>query len=133
LLILAVSSDERNKIGVLGIAYKPNSTLAEDSQALFITEGLLVKKRRVTIYEPMGHHEAEKILGKKVSYTTKLSDILKKSDVVFVSNCDKKFNDMPRLMKNIKTEKTIIDPWGMFNHRDFNSKITYISPGRKNK
>ncbi len=129
--ILEASSGTKTTIGVLGIAYKPNTILAEESQALLITKGLIEQGRHIILYEPLGHRESERILKNKVTYSMSLGDTVKKSDVVFVSNFDKVFTKIPGLLKNIKMKKVIIDPWGMFTQKDFSKHVTYISLGRK--
>ncbi len=132
--VLAVLTEHIPKggtCGVLGISYKPNTTVSEDSQALFITKGLIKRKHDVCLYEPMGHHhEAVRILKNSVTYATTLAELIKKSDVIFVSNADKKFKVLPELMATVRTKKIIIDPWGMFIKKDFNKKVEYISLGR---
>ncbi len=130
-LIRKSAAKPKDVIGILGISYKPNTTLSEESQARFITEKLVSLKHPILLYEPMGHHDAKRVFGGKVSYAKSLKDTLKKSDVIFVSNNDKLFITIPEILKNTKTKKTIIDSWGMFTQKDFNKHVTYISPGRK--
>lgn len=122
---------QKDIIGVLGISYKPNTTLSEESQARFITENLVSLRYKVILFEPLGHHDAEKILGKKVVYSENLENVIKKSRVIFISNNDKLFKNIPEILKNSKNKKTLIDPWGMFTQKDFSKNIKYISPGRK--
>jgi len=129
--ILKVSKKPRKIIGILGVAYKPNCTITEESQALFITNKLIEKKRRVILYEPVDDREAKLILGNKVKYSRTLPDVVNKSDIIFISNFDKDFTKIPVLLKDSQSEKIIIDPWGMFTQNDFNNKITYLSYGRK--
>lgn len=129
--ILKASFKPKTIIGVLGVAYKPNTTLTEESQALLITKKLIKQGCRIILYEPLGHRESEGILKNKVIYSTDLADTVKKSDVVFVSNFDKAFKKIPSLLKNTRVKKVVIDPWGMFTKKDFSKNITHISLGRK--
>lgn len=132
-IILAHSKHHRETIGALGISYKTNTTLHEESQAFFITKALVDQGRNVLIFEPMGHHDARRALGKKVAYAKSYQELVKKSDLVFVSNNDKLFLTIPEILKNTRKKKVIVDPWGMFRHSDFNKHVTYISLGRKYK
>ena len=126
------SAGKDKRIGVLGISYRPKITLSDKSQALFITQGLIKKRCKVMLFEPLGHeHEAIRILGKKVDYATTLPKIFKKCDVIFISNNDQMFTEIPKIVEKISAKKTIIDPWGMFTKKHFNKNIEYISPGRK--
>lgn len=131
LTVLLKHGGTTSTYGVLGISYKPNTTVSEDSQARWITEGLVKRGRKVVLFEPMGHHhEAIHILKKTVRYADTLTKLVKKSDIIFVSNADEKFAALPKIANAAKGKKTIIDPWGMFKKADFKKNVTYVSLGR---
>mgnify|MGYP001585905307 CR=1 FL=1 len=125
------SSSKKSPVSILGISYKPNTLLSEESQAFFIAEALVKEKRNVIIFEPLGHHEAENIFGNKIKYAETFADAIKKGEVIFISNPDKLFKEIPKILSGLKAKKTIIDPWGMFVKKDFKSNVTYVSTGRK--
>ncbi|MBI3442662.1 MAG: UDP-glucose/GDP-mannose dehydrogenase family protein [Candidatus Sungbacteria bacterium] len=128
--IASVSQRKKHRIGILGISYKPKTTHFEESQALKITQQLLKKNYRVTLFEHMGHDHAKEILHNTVTYAASFQDLLDKSHVMLVSNPDPLFARLPHAFNKSTAKKTIIDPWGMFRQDQFPKHVTYISLGR---
>jgi UDPglucose 6-dehydrogenase len=129
-LILRHSKNKKTKIGVLGLSYKPKTTFTEESQALQITKNLLKKKYAVIVFEPLNDNEAKSILKNKIDYAKSIKQLIETADVIFVSNRDKSFENLPEVFKGINKKTTVIDPWGMFTQEDFANNVKYISLGR---
>ena len=121
---------DTERIGFLGVSYKPKTTLTEDSQALLIAQDMLRRGFRLAIFEPLGTNEARGHFGAKALYPETLEDVLAWCDVIFISNRDDVFRDIPTLVRGKK--KIIVDPWGMFKASDFTPDVTYHALGRKN-
>ncbi len=117
-------------IGVLGVSYKPRTTMTEDSQALTIAEGLIKKKYAVTIYEPLGNSEAKRCVP-NASFAPSLARLVSGSEAIFVSNPDQAFKDLPTLAAKAKKLTLIYDPWNMFTQSDFPERVRYVVPGRQ--
>lgn len=126
-------TNKGDSIGMTGISYKPRTCVTEDSQALFIAEELIQRKRQVVLFEPAGYKlEALRILKDKARYVESLADLTKKSKLIFISNNDKAFSSLPDLIRGKKGSTTILDPWGMFRPGQFGKNVVYISIGRNN-
>jgi UDPglucose 6-dehydrogenase len=119
------------RIGFLGVSYKPNTTLIEESQALFIAESMLGRGYSVAIFEPLGHHEAKSYFDKKALYHDTLEKLVDWSEIIFISNKDARFRKIVSCLKNNENKKVIVDPWGMFKHDDFPSTVIYHAIGRQ--
>ena len=123
---------EARRVGFLGVSYKPRTTLTEDSQALFIAEEIVRLGYKIAIFEPLGSNEASMKFGKKALYPESLEDLVVWVDVIFISNRDERFREIPSLLKRSGAKKVIIDPWGMFQNKDFNPGVIYHALGRSN-
>ncbi len=55
-------------IGVLGLSYKPNTPIIEDSQALEIAQLLVNEGYRVKVYDPQAMENSRGVLGNTVKY-----------------------------------------------------------------
>lgn len=119
----------RTAIGFAGASYKPGTANFEASQALAILQAC-ARTHKVLVFEPQGTREVQAILGKSATSVKTLRDLVKKSDIIFLSNPDPLFASLPKLIKNEK--KIVIDPWGMFRTIKFGPKIEYYAPGRMN-
>ena len=89
------------------------------------------KEGKLVWYTSTNVTESKPLLGDTVGYANDLSDLVKKSDLIFISNSDGLFKELPSLLKKTKGKKTVIDPWGMFAKKEFGKNISYLSPGRK--
>lgn len=118
-----------NSIGILGVSYKPNTTMSEASQALEISK-ILSRSFPLRVYEPLGHREAKALLPDSVIFENKLSRLVEKSNAIFVSNNDPIFSCLPDLVNRKKTSTLIYDPWNMFPVSSFASHVIYKVPGR---
>lgn len=116
-------------VGFLGVSYKPRTTMTEDSQALEIARAVHARGHRLVIYEPIHTQMAQRALGARHHYADGLDEFLQKVHVIFVSNTDPAFADLP---ERIPAERSIriIDPWGFFHGRTFPPACVYIAPGR---
>lgn len=118
------------RIGFLGVSYKPRTTLTEESQALFIAQEMLKRGFKIAIFEPMGSLEAEAHFGKSAQYPKTIGEIAVWSNIIFVSNKDERFHELVSALSDNQEKKIIVDPWGMFNPRDFSPPTIYHPIGR---
>lgn len=128
-LLERIAKERRaTRIGFLGVSYKPRTCLTDESQALAIARAMIKKGRAVTIYEPLGTAEAQKALGRTASYASSLKDLIEACDIIFVSNPDRLFASLPRLIGN--RPRAVVDPWGMFESSAFKKGVQYRVIGR---
>jgi UDPglucose 6-dehydrogenase len=97
------------RIGILGLAYKPNTPVIEDSQALEIAELLVNEGYRVSVYDPLAQENARSVLGDTVRYTKDAQDCLADADagVIAVPWQEFKKINFKKLNKNI----ILLDCW----------------------
>jgi len=109
------------KISVLGITYKENTNVVEESQALEIAKALSPYKELI-IYDPKGMRNARKVLDAK--YANSLEEAIKEAKVLFFAV------EWPEFL-SLKDEdfegKIVIDPWRMFKGRKIKRYIPYGS------
>jgi UDPglucose 6-dehydrogenase len=115
------------KIGFLGIAYKTDTPVVEESHALKIAQKLIAAGYTVLVHEPAGHEHAKKELAEEILFEN-LIDLLDAADVYFLSTPDKKFLVLEEYLAD-KKDKTVIDPWAIIKNNNFNGSITYITLG----
>lgn len=116
-------------VGFLGISYKPNTKIAEASQALTIAKNLQKKGYKLHIYEP-DTSEARRLLGERATYHESLETLVQASDLLFISNRDANFMELPKIVSKSKRKHVIVDPWRMFDTKDFKPNVTYLGLGK---
>lgn len=88
-------------VAVLGLAYKPDTNVIEESQGIALAQSLLGNGIRVIVFDPLAVDNARKVLNDGVQYAQSLQECLKGSDAVVIANPCKEFRalkveDFPR-------------------------------------
>lgn len=119
------------KIAILGVTYKPDTDVVEESAAVKIAGALLESGALLIIYDPMGMKNVRRVLGEKnITYADSAKECLKGADYCILATPWAEF-------RNIKPEDFVVgmkkpallDCWRFFNRVDFNQKILYTTVG----
>lgn len=78
-------------VAVLGLSYKPQSNVVEESQALYLAHRLAEHGADVVVYDPVATENARVVLGDRVRYAPTVSEALEEAAVVVVANPDQAF------------------------------------------
>jgi UDPglucose 6-dehydrogenase len=112
---IAGSVPSQAVVAVLGLSYKPNTTVVEESQGLKLAERFAARGLRVVVYDPVALESARAALKKRVRYAETLEGAIKDAKVIVVANPDQEFRALNR--NNLMTSKSrplLIDLWRMF-------------------
>jgi UDPglucose 6-dehydrogenase len=96
-----IKSYNKRRIGVLGVAYKPNVPYTYNSQSISIIQRLETKDCEIYVYDPLAQEEAQLIL-RNAHYCTSKEECIERADVLFIGTPN---------FSNIDTSKPIINPW----------------------
>jgi len=91
---------KNKKIGILGLSFKPNTTVTEKSPGLFLKDNLSKLGYDVLVYDKLIETE----------YFGNFEKFVQDSDVIVITHNDKDFEKIKNF--NID-EKTIINPWNL--------------------
>jgi UDPglucose 6-dehydrogenase len=118
------------KIGVLGLAFKPNTDDIRDSPAVYVVERLMEEGATVRAYDPAGMENASRAL--KVTYCSDAYEAADGCDALVILTEWNQFRklDMSRIRSLLKSPKladlrNVYDPRGM---REMG--FEYVSVGR---
>lgn len=122
----------KGKVGVLGLSYKPNTNVIEESQSLEIAQ-VLSESVPVFVYDPKAMKNAKELLKDNVIYTSSLKECVQKSDVIVITTPWKEFKKIkPDWLKQKKGRKVVIDCWRILDPKKFNkiNNFKYLALGR---
>lgn len=109
-ILSGLGKDKKNaKIAILGLSYKPNTPIIEDSHALNITQFLANEGFKVSVYDPQAMDNARSVLGDIVKYSKNEADCLTGADLGVITvpwESFKKIN-FKKINKNI----VLLDCW----------------------
>ena len=99
-----------------GLSFKPKTDDMREAPSLVIIEKLLNAGADVVAYDPVAMHEAQRILGDKISYCTDMYDALNNADALLIVTEWPEFRvpDFDEIEKRLKS-KTLFDGRNIFD------------------
>src|SRR4029077_4962855 len=82
--ILELSSPGQT-VGLLGLAYKPGTSVVERSFALDLAGWLVRERRKVIAWDPLAIDEARGVLGDRITFEPVVEDCLQQSNVAVIT------------------------------------------------
>lgn len=111
------------KFALWGLSFKPKTDDMREAPSLVIIEKLLKEGASVIAYDPVAMHEAQRILGDKISYSTEMYATLDGADALLIITEWPEFRvpDFDELNKRLKNKvmfdgRNIFDPVDMKNN-----------------
>lgn len=118
-------------VAILGLTYKPNTDVVEESASVKIAHSLRKKGSRLSLYDPAGMVNAEKILGNKdISYAASAKKCLQNADFCILATPWNEFKSLQPadFTANMKNPR-LLDCWRVFDRFQFSEKMDYLSTG----
>ena len=102
-----------SEISILGLSYKPDTPVVEESQGLWIARWLAERGFRVRVYDPLAQREAERVLGDLVIYTENVAECVTETDAVIIATPWEQFRHLPVERMRRSGPRLIFDCWGL--------------------
>ncbi|HUO15970.1 MAG TPA: nucleotide sugar dehydrogenase [Verrucomicrobiae bacterium] len=109
-IAMALNSVENKEVGILGLAFKPNTNSVAGSSSLRLAETLVLKGARVRAYDPVAIPEAKPLLDNSVKYCDSAYAAAEGSDALVVGTGWPEFRalDFDRI-KHLLKKPVIVD------------------------
>ena len=118
-----------SKIGILGLSYKPDTEVIEESQGILLARMLMDEELELLVYDPMALNAARMVLGDGPTYAAGAEDLVRQSDIVVITTPWKEFTRIPeRAFSGHRTRLVLIDAWRIAP-APWRSKTQYIPVG----
>lgn len=117
---------ENKAIAVLGMSYKPDTPVVEESQGIMIANLLCQMGSKVLVNDPMALSNAKELLESAIEVVSEIDEVLSKSDVLIITTPWLEYKDLTAVQLR---NKIVIDCWRIFDQEALpQSKV--IFPGR---
>jgi len=128
-LVLKHVAEGNNSVSVLGLSYKPNTPVIEESPATKLIEELLKKDLEVIVYDPLAMDNARAYFGDNIVYASSVKDCFSHSSTCIITTQADEFKaiDESYIVHN---PTTIIDCWRMLEASKLGHEVKYIPLGR---
>ncbi len=115
------------KVGILGLSYKPDTEVIEESQGVLLAKQLIDAGRDLLVYDPMAMDSARVVLGDSPQYCGSGEECVRQSDIVVITVPWKEFLQIPESAFSGK-RTVLIDAWRMAP-AGWRAKTQYIPVG----
>ena len=124
-------NSKNNTVSILGLAYKTNTPVIEESAAIFLAKELLKKKAKISVYDPLATENTKQIFGEKINYAKSVKDCIRSSSVIIITTPEKEFL---KINKNyFKKPTTVIDCWRILQDKPLGKNVIYDALGKYEK
>jgi UDPglucose 6-dehydrogenase len=117
---------KNGKVSILGMSYKPNTGVIEESQGVAIAKNLSEQGIAVTAYDPGAMNNAKKVLSKTV-FANSLKEAVGDADVIMIATPWEEFRNIESDW--IKEGATFFDCWRMLDAKKYGNKAKYFALG----
>lgn len=114
-------------VAVLGMAYKPDTSVIEESQGLKIAKELVRLKVTVAVHDPIALPGVRVELGDDVRYAESLVESVREADVVIVATAWDEYKALEP--GSLKAGAIVIDCWRILQRSAFERNGGYVTIG----
>jgi UDPglucose 6-dehydrogenase len=117
-------------VGVLGLAYKPQTDVVEEAQGLLLAQALTADGIPVVAYDPAAVGNAQKVMGTSVKFAASLEDCVRASDLIVIATPWEEFRSIsPEVLSGGGRRRVVVDCWRLLNAEQFGGVAEYIALG----
>jgi UDPglucose 6-dehydrogenase len=128
-------SPRKNEVAVLGLSYKKDTHIVEESQGIEIVKEIMSREGFtnwvISAFDTLETMKASrKVLGIGPFYCESIEEVVKDADVVVIAVADKRFVPKWSSLKNKGEGVLIVDPWRIINETVLPKGASYLTVGK---
>ena len=118
-------------IGILGLAYKPETAVVERSQALAVITRLVAEGRDVIAFDPKALGAAHEALDRSFAAAASAEECVRDASLVVLMTPWPQFRAVPAEVFARSPRMTVIDCWRLLSHQEVSvfADIVYLGLG----
>ena len=119
------------RVGILGLSYKPNTPVIEESPGLALTTRLLEERYPVTAYDPQALAAAQALLGDRFTPAPDAEACAASCDALVITTPWPEFRSLsPAAVRRHGTRTLIVDCWRILPRERFAGISDVVQLGR---
>jgi UDPglucose 6-dehydrogenase len=120
-----------DSVGILGLAYKPDTGVIDESPGVALARQLALEGHDVRVYDPVATDAALRSLGDAVQASASVAELLEQSDVVVIATPWPEFAELPLESLDRERERlVVIDCWRLLSEERYGDAIEVVRLGR---
>jgi UDPglucose 6-dehydrogenase len=120
---------ESGTVAVLGLAYKPNTNVVDESPGLLLAQALDRLGAIVVAFDPAAGPNATRLLAERVRLAETASDAIEPADVIVVATPWQEFSALDPAVFQREPRRVLIDCWRLFPHERFDDSVHLVPLG----
>jgi len=126
-----LSGAKGKSIAILGLTYKPNTDVVEESAPVKIAFNLRQQGAKLSVYDPAGMGNAQKVLGEEnIHYANSVAECLKDSEFCLLATPWDEFKSLkPEDFTADMKQPLLLDCWRIYDRSEFSQKMEYLAIG----
>ncbi|HYK16512.1 MAG TPA: nucleotide sugar dehydrogenase [Bryobacteraceae bacterium] len=118
-------------VGILGLSYKPDTEVIEESQGMMLAETLADAGYRVLVYDPAAMPNARAALGDRLEYMESMEACAREAATLVIAAPWKQFQSLrPQHLRQSGPRPVVFDWWRVLPPAVFESAANYQACGR---
>jgi len=117
------------RAGVLGLAYKPNTSVVEESQGIKLARVMTQEGVPVVVYDPLALENAKAVLGDAVEYAASMEECVEKSNVVVLATPCEEFRQLGPTHFAHNPRRIVFDCWRLLDPEAIRAVADYVTVG----
>jgi UDPglucose 6-dehydrogenase len=119
-----------SQVGILGLAYKPDTNVVEESPGVALAALLADAGYDVTVFDPSATDAALKVLGDRVRASESINELVERSNVIVIATPWPEFADLPLEPLERGDRRVVIDCWRIVPSEKYEHAIDIVRLGR---
>ena len=120
---------ENEAVGILGLAFKPNTPVITESPAVKLIQELLKHGMRIVAYDPLAMENTKSVFGDAIEYVSSAKECLEQSGLCVVTL---RASELKHAVESYAPARpiTVADCWRMIEPAKLNDHVKYVALGR---
>ena len=120
-----------NRVGILGLSYKPDTAVVEESPGIALARLLANAGYEVLVYDPVATEAALRALGGLAQGCSSAGELLAQTDVAVIATPWPEFAELPiEAFEREGRRVVVIDCWRLLRDRASNGAVEIVRLGR---
>lgn len=119
-------------IGVLGLAFKPNTDDMREAPSIYVINTLKKKGAKIRAYDPVAMEKAKKIFGQEITFCQNPYEVCRNSDILVILTEWNEFKELDLLrVKKLLKRPIILDGRNIYDKKEMEKLgFKYLGIGR---
>jgi UDPglucose 6-dehydrogenase len=120
---VAARAPVNGRVSILGLSYKPDTHVIEESQSLMIAKLLAERAFEISVYDPLAMDLASSHLGSEIRRAQSGQACIDGADVVVIATPWKEFKSLNYSSPDHDGKPIVIDCWGLLDEKAHRSVV----------